>query len=142
MAYATLTDLETRFGSDEINNLSDRDNDGSNDAGVVDGALNEASGEIDSYLGVKYTIPIASPSDNLIRTCCDIARFRLHKDLATEEVDSRYKKAIAWLKDLASGKAILTDASGNPILIGNTNTGGVKYYSSERNFTDDLMASY
>jgi len=143
MSYATLTDLETRFGSEEINQLSDRDDDGSNDVDVVEGALSEASSEIDSYLGSKYAIPIASPSDNLIRTCCDIARFRLHKDMATDEVEFRYKQSITWLKDLSAGRAVLTDANGALISIGGTTSGGsIKFSSSDRQFTEETMAGF
>jgi phage gp36-like protein len=142
MAYALLTDLEERFGVDEINQLSDRDNDGVNDVGVVDGALDDATDEINSYLARKYTVPVVSVSANLKKTCCDIARYLLHGDAATEEVEKRYKRAVAWLNDLASGKAVLTDASGVVTAIAGTSTSGVKSFSNDRLFTDESLASY
>jgi len=141
MPYATLQDLETRYGADEINQLTDRDNDGNNDPDVVDSALNSASSEMDSYLGVRYSTPIATVSDNLNRVCCDIARFLLHDDAATDEVEARYNRAIKWLQAIASGKAVLTDDNGAEIG-SNRLTKGVRYDSSERYFTDKSMASY
>jgi len=141
MAYATLQDLENRFGEAEINQLADRDNDGNNDTDVVESALDSATSEINSYLGVRYSTPITSVSDNLNRVCCDIARYLLHDDAAIDEVESRYKRAISWLKDIASGKAILTDDTGTSVS-SNSGATSVKYESSERQFTDATMAGY
>lgn len=142
MAYATLTDLEERFGQEEINELSDRDNDGSNDVNVVDNALTDATDEINSYLARKYTVPVVSISANLKKTCCDIARYLLHEDAATDEVEKRYKRAVDWLKDLSSGKAVLTDANGDIVTIAGTSTGGVQSFSNDRSFTDESLAGF
>ena len=142
MAYATLTDLELCFGVEEINELTDRDNDSVNDANVVEKALDDATDEINTYLAIKYTVPVVSVSAYLKRICCDIARYFLHENAAIEEVEKRYKRAISWLKDIANGKAILTDASGAPIAISGTSTGGIQSFSNDRQFSDESMAGF
>lgn len=142
MPYATLQDLERRFGEREITQLADRNLDGTNDLQVVDDALMAASSEMDSYLGARYEIPIMSISDNLNRTCCDIARYLLHENAAIEEVEKRYKRAIAWLTELARGKAVLTDAGGAVITETGKATGGVRSFSSRRQFTDVSMRGF
>lgn len=138
MAYATQADLERLFGIDEINQLSDRDNDTINDFGVIDGALDDATSEINSYIANKYAVPLSSVSDYMKKVCSDIARFHLHKDAATQEVVYRYERAINWLKDLSAGRAVLTDASAVPLPSG----GSVKYQSNARLFTDTTLVNY
>lgn len=143
MPYATLQDLETRFGQQEINQLADRDCDGGNDVDVVEEALAAATSEIDSYIAVRYTVPITSISDNLNKVCCDIARYLLHENAAIDEVEKRYSRAVSWLKDIAAGKAVLTDESGQPIVDGAPSSGSsIKHFSTPRRFDDKSMAGY
>ena len=60
MSYAVKFDLDTRFGIEEILQLSDRDNSGVTDSGVIDAALSDAQVEIDGYLAVRYALPLSS----------------------------------------------------------------------------------
>lgn len=107
-AFATRADLVRRFGEQEIASLEDPDNTGSADAKVSAEALDDASEEANSYVAVRYVLPLPNVPAPLSRTCCDIARYRLYKDRPTEEVKYRYENAIKWLKDLAAGKVLLT----------------------------------
>lgn len=108
MAYAALSDLELRYGADEVLRLADRDSDDSHDTGVIDAALDDASSEIDGFLSVRYSLPLAEVPGMLVRICCDIARYRLWSDDATEQIRQRYEEAIATLEKLASGTMALT----------------------------------
>ena len=105
MAYATLTNMQTRFGSDAVLLVSDRDGDGIADTGVIDGALDDATEEIDSYLAAKYQLPLATVPGVIERYCCDIAMYLLSDtaDVLTEERKNRYEKAVSWLSKLAKG---------------------------------------
>lgn len=141
MSYATLSDMERLFGSDEVTELSDRDNDDVNDSGVVDGALEDATDFMNTYLAKRYVTPLTSISESIVKACCQLARYALHKDAATDQVAADKKAVIMWLKDLASGKAILTDEDGTAIEVGKT-TSGVKHFASERVFTDETLASF
>lgn len=109
MTYATQTDLETAFGSSEIEQLTDRaiPPAGAIDATVVARAIDAADGEIDSYLATRYSLPLATVP-NVLRDCAaDIARYRLHDRGAPEIVEANYKARIAWLRDVAAGRASL-----------------------------------
>lgn len=143
MTYATSQDMVVRFGEREITQLADRNLDGTNDPEVVGKALASASSEIDSYLAVRYSVPVMSVSDNLNRVCCDIARYLMHENAAIEEVESRYKRAVAWLKDISTGKALLTDENGKTIdANGDQASVGVRYFASKRQFTDEKMSGF
>lgn len=105
MAYCTVADLVARFSETEIAQLTDvEDRETVNDA-VALAAIVEASGEIDSYLGARYALPITDAvPDQVSAVCRDIARYRLYDDHAPERVRTRYEDAIAWLKLVMDGR--------------------------------------
>jgi phage gp36-like protein len=39
----------------------------------------------------------------IVQKCCDITRYRLYKDRASEEVSKRYDEAVAWLTNVSKG---------------------------------------
>lgn len=103
MAYATQADLVTRFGSDELAQLTDRINGSVIDASVVARAIADAEAEIDGYLAARYQMPLASVPAVLGRLACDMARYYLYDDRFTEAVRKRYEDAVRLLKAMASG---------------------------------------
>lgn len=109
MPYAGVIDLLERFGESEVIQLTDRAAPLTGDVveDVAEKALADASAEIDSYIGVVYTLPLPSVPDVLLRVCCDIVRYRLYDDKATDEVSRRYKEAVRWLEQIAQGKVSL-----------------------------------
>lgn len=121
MPYATLADLLLRFerpDNAEVSQLAP-DGEGGRDDTKIAAHLVEASGEMDGYLGVQHPLPLASVSDEaaqrLTQVCCDIARYRLWADAASEEVARRYKEAVAWLERVADGNVhLLPPPSGGP----------------------------
>lgn len=107
MSYVTLQGLIDRFGEAEILQVTDREGAGVVDQSVAQRALDDADAEIDSYLGARYTLPLATVPGVLTGAAADIARYRLYDDVAPETVESRYKQRIAWLRDVAAGRADL-----------------------------------
>lgn len=107
MNYATQQDLVDRFGHDELVQLTDTDNLGDINATVVALALADADAEIDGYLVGRYTTPLATVPAIIVAYACDIARYRLHDDLATEHVRKRYEDAIRFLRSVAAGQVQL-----------------------------------
>jgi len=107
--YATSADLTKQFGSEQILLASDRDGDGVADADVIDAAIETASKYIDSYLSVRFDLPLSSSGDVLVRPCCDLAMYFMSADSGalTDEKKERYKDTRAWLKDIAKGVAEL-----------------------------------
>lgn len=116
MAYCTLQDLIDRFGEGELVQLTDRSIPpvGVIDEAVVDRAIADAGAEIDASLQARYALPLALVPPLLNRLACDIARYVLQADAASDEVRRRYEDARATLRQLASGQASLgPDAGGS-----------------------------
>lgn len=138
MAYITKAEMLKRFGG-EIDQLLDRDNDGSEDAGVFDDAEQDARALIDGYLATLYTLPLAETPNLIKELAADITRYELWDDRASEEVRKRYEDAIARLKDIAKGLMKLPDSTGTPI---ETAGGDIAYTERTRTFDDCTLDTY
>lgn len=103
MSYATQADMIIRFDEREIVELTDRAGVGVLNATVLADKLADADAEIDSYLQGRYALPLTSVPIVLVRVACDIARYHLYDNRATEAVTQRYKDAIAFLRGIAKG---------------------------------------
>ncbi|AWL28977.1 DUF1320 domain-containing protein [Acinetobacter defluvii] len=101
--YATRNDLETRFGEGEMQQLEIMQT----VSNSIEEALQDASEEIDSYIAVRYKLPLPETPSTLKRIACNIARYRLYFQRPTEEIENRYKAEIDFLKRIADGKAVL-----------------------------------
>ncbi|MCO8100477.1 gp436 family protein [Acinetobacter indicus] len=133
--YATEENLVARFGQ-EVDQLKLMH---ASTSTAVEDALQDATEEINGYIGGRYALPLTNVPSNLERMACDIARYRLYFQQPTEEVRKRYEDAISFLKLVATGKAHLQiqDAETNQIVddqpskkpstmpIGTSYTGGV-----------------
>lgn len=105
MNYATEAQLIARFGQGEVAQLKSMHSDGEL---AVYNALADATNQINSYLSVRYHTPVNS--EYLTVIACNIARYRLWIFDPIDEVETRYKEDIAYLKDVANGKANLVGA--------------------------------
>lgn len=144
--YVSQQGLIDRYGDDMIARLSDRDGDQNNDVDTVARAIRDAEGEINSYLGKQYDLPLpgvvdvvepeinSSVPDVLRRVAADISIYRLAPtpDLLTREQRKRYEDAIKWLEKIAEGKASLGIEEPAP-----TQGGGLQITSNPRIFTRD-----
>lgn len=123
-AYLTLDDLIRRFGRDEILNLAEDRTDDSGeviDRVRIDDAIQDATGEIDSALaGGGYQLPLEAVPSLITAYGCDIARYRLYDDRATEQVTKRYDDAIKALNLIARGVLKL----GLPVVDDTASVGG------------------
>lgn len=110
MAYATVADMVARFGDLELIQITDRNHDGVIDHGAAETALDDATAEIDAYLG-RFARPFVQTPPILKRLCCDIARYRLTAAsgvLITEEIRNRYKiDVLDMLRAIAKGEVLL-----------------------------------
>lgn len=103
MSYCSSQDLVDRFGEAELIQLTDHERVGGIDSAVLDRAISDADGEIDGYLS-KFPRPISPVPKVLMRIACDITRYYLYDDQATEHVQRRYDNAVAFLKGVARGE--------------------------------------
>lgn len=106
MTYATRTDLEARYGTEELTQRESM-----LAAGSVDRALADADAAIDGYCGGRYTVPLAPVPPSIPRIACAIARYDLLGDSVTERARNDYSDAIAYLRDVQAGRVLLEVAA-------------------------------
>jgi len=104
MAYCTEQDLITRYGEKELIQLTDKDNVGQLDLDVIESAIADADSLIDGYLGGRYGLPIKPVPRALGRIACEICRYYLYENLASDEVKDRYNEAVKSLKAISKGE--------------------------------------
>lgn len=114
MSYATVADMSTRFGLEELTQLSDPTGQLLNQV-VVAAALADADAVIDMHISARYTLPLASVPRILVNIACDLARAYLHDQQITELVRKRQEDAMALLKSLADGRSTLPDTGGTAV---------------------------
>lgn len=109
MGYCAKSDLSERYGDQELKELTDETSGVAISDPEVTSACDEASSTIDLYLGVRYTVPLASPPSVVKKWACDLARLNLWGNRAGEGSAIRLEaeQALAFLKDISTGKAIL-----------------------------------
>jgi phage gp36-like protein len=73
-------------------------------------AVNDASAEIDGYLGSRFMLPLSDPPALLNRLTCDIAMYRLQSLRPLHDVADarkRYEDAVELLLRVARGEVTL-----------------------------------
>ncbi|MCC5636319.1 DUF1320 domain-containing protein [Nostoc sp. CHAB 5844] len=109
MSYATAADMIAAFSEQEILELSNIDYPDATtiNQNVVNRAIADAQAQLDSYLAVRYKVPLVVVPAVLRNYTCDVARYILDKDKPREEVSRRRDLVFYYLKDLAANKASL-----------------------------------
>lgn len=110
MAYAAKQDLIDRYSEDELIQLTDR---GSPPSGGIDDqvlarALDDATAEIDLYIGARAGNLVGTAHPALKEACEVLARERLFRDRATDVVKADAERVRKELRDVASGLATLS----------------------------------
>lgn len=134
MPYATQQDMIDRYGDDDLIVSADHDGDGVADAAIVTQGLSDATDLIDSYIGARYTLPLATVPAVLKRLCVDIALYLMSKPPSiTEEKRKRYEDAVKLLTAISDGKVSLgVSESGEPV--SGSASGGASFQAKERRF--------
>tara|TARA_R110002049_G_scaffold190570_2_gene359255 strand:+ start:21691 stop:22101 length:411 start_codon:yes stop_codon:yes gene_type:complete len=114
MPYCTQADLIERFGEAELLALARDETGTAIDTAVVERACDDASGEIDGYVSAAgYTVPLATVTRIITAYACDIARYRLYDEHASEQVQKRYDDAVKFLVRVANGTVKLGISTGS-----------------------------
>ncbi len=106
-SYITQSEFTTRFDETEIKQILGVTASGTIVSTKLDDAVIDAEAEVDSYLAQRYDLPLDSAPTRLKNVVCDIVRYRIYDDRASEEVRDRYKDAVKWLTALAKGQVTL-----------------------------------
>ena len=132
MPYCTQADLIERFGEVELLALARDETGTAIDTAVVERACDDASGEIDGYVSAAgYTVPLTTVTRIITAYACDIARYRLYDEHASEQVQKRYDDAVKFLVRVANGTVKLGISTGSAA----SSAGSVQMNSSRRVFS-------
>ena len=136
MAYASVQDWLERNPHRSF--VADYDHDGQADEAAVARALEDASAEIDGWLGGRYPTPITDPlAAPVLRQHCLVITTHVLADTpltSDREIDGRYKRTMDFLKMVAKGDAELP-MQPSPSSAGNTPNMGVTFVTPERVFS-------
>lgn len=143
MPYCSVQDLIDRCGSLAIVQLSNPDDSTAEtvDEAVVNRAILDACGEMDGYIGVRYTLPLTEIPNQLRTLAIDLALYRLGLLLRTggdlEAIKDRYDDGIRFLRDMVKGLANLgLDQTTEPV------NQVINYSSSPRQFGRDNLGGF
>ncbi|MDP3181581.1 MAG: DUF1320 domain-containing protein [Desulfobaccales bacterium] len=115
MAYCTQDDILKMISPEELAELTAEFGD-TPDPQVVGEAISRGEAEIDAYLGTVYAVPL-SPVPPLIKALAvDLAIFHLYlrRSIAPPVRRQKYEAAVAFLKEVAAGQAVVAGAGGEP----------------------------
>jgi phage gp36-like protein len=111
MAYATRTDIDQRIRQDELVRLTDEDDLGAVNDGKVEASIEAAGLEIDSFLGRRYALPLASVPPILTSLAVDLAIWNLYSVVDADGMPKtraeRRQAALGILERLADGAMTL-----------------------------------
>ena len=115
MPYAAQSDIVELYGANALV-VADHDRDGVPDGAAVARALDYASAEIDSYLAARHLLPLNEVPLLIRQLCVEIALYRLalSAEMMTDQIEKRYERALAQLRDLATGRANLVLSAPQP----------------------------
>jgi phage gp36-like protein len=141
MAYSTKSDILEQMDETTLIQLTDDDGAGIVDDDKVTRAIADADATIDAYCQGRYTVPLDPVPDKIRSISVDVAIYNLYSrrdDTAPETRKERYKEGVAFLKDIAAGRAHLGAATPAP----ETTEASVDIKSSDGIFTRDKMSGF
>ncbi|MCC7167812.1 MAG: DUF1320 family protein [Rhodospirillales bacterium] len=110
-AYAARSDLEARYGANQLSQRLDRDGDGAEDTGVLASAIASASALADSYLGQRYAVPLQAPIDPAVAEAVSTMAWKfLWGGDATEQIADDFARAERFLARVGKGEANINHA--------------------------------
>lgn len=107
MSYAAFADFVASVGEAEAIELTDAVGAGVPDAAVYAAAAADVDAEIDGYLAGRYALPLSPVPRLIVRIACDMARYRLWREQASDEVRRRFEDARRLLEAIAAGRVQL-----------------------------------
>jgi phage gp36-like protein len=113
MAYCTEDDLFSMIPEEDLTDLTVETGDVP-DSTVVADAISKADAEIDSYLGVKYVVPVSPTPDQVKALSVDLAIYHLYSrhSIIPPVRQQKYEDAVAFLKQVAAGQAVIMGPNG------------------------------
>ena len=141
--YATVQDCIDRRGEEGLRELADDPHADADAAALAWGslelALQDASDEIDAYVGAQHSLPLDPVPRLLVRLCVEIGIYRrgAEADSGTDEQRQRYEDALRLLKDIKAGTASL--GINDPDPPAEASAPAVEFVSAPRELTRDSL---
>ncbi|TAK63654.1 MAG: DUF1320 domain-containing protein [Bacteroidetes bacterium] len=141
MAYSTKADILSYCSPEELAQLSSEQGDIVDDK-VVGKAITDADSEIDSYLAVRFTVPVSPTPARVNQLSSQIALYNLYSRrpaiTMNDTVETNYNNAVKFLQKVSEGSASI----GIDPPPAATSTPKVKLTTGDRNFSNDKMTGY
>jgi phage gp36-like protein len=140
MAYCSEDDLLKMIPEAELVDLTVESGEVP-DSLIIAAAISKADAEIDSYLGVKYVVPFSSTPDQVKALAVDLAIYHLYsrRNLVPPVRQQKYAAAVAFLKQVAAGQAVIMGPGGEAPT---TAKGVTDATSAVRCFTRDTLTDW
>jgi phage gp36-like protein len=115
MGYCTEDDLLQMIPQSELAELTAESGEVP-DSLILNEAISKAAAEIDSYLGVKYVVPLAAPPARVKALAVELAIYHLYsrRSVVPPVRQQNYEEAVAFLKQVAAGQAVIVGPQGEP----------------------------
>jgi phage gp36-like protein len=115
MAYCSEDDLLKMIPQSELADLTVESGEVPDSLIIID-AISKADAEIDSYLGVKYVVPLSAPPDQVKALAVDLAIYHLYsrRSVVPPVRQQKYDAAVAFLKQVAAGQVVIVGPQGEP----------------------------
>lgn len=114
--YCSKQDLIDRYSESELIELTDRIGLSTINDDVLNQAISDASVEMNLYIQ-RFNFDLANFPAVLKPLACDITRYRLYDEQASEQVNKRYLAAIKTLQAISKGEiSIGSDSTGEDIV--------------------------
>lgn len=120
MSYATIAQLTERYLERDLRHITDPDAQNL-DVTRTGQALNDATAEMDAWLGRRYSLPLTNATTGeqlaaptvLVRCACDIAIYRMQTLRPADDIKDarqRYEDVVKLLKAMACGDVEIPNA--------------------------------
>lgn len=115
MAYCSEDDLLKMVPLSELAELTAESGEVP-DSLIINEAISKADAEIDSYLGVRYIVPLVSPPAQVKALSVDLALYHLYSRRSVAPMVRQQKSdaALAFLKQVGAGQAVIIGPGGEP----------------------------
>ncbi|MCF6246916.1 MAG: DUF1320 domain-containing protein [Desulfobacula sp.] len=141
MTYCTLDDIFGGIDEEDVIAYTDDFESGIVNIDNVNKAITGADALINSYIAKRYSVPVDPVTDMIKDLAVDIAIYKIcsRRSAAPEERRDKYEDAVRYLKEIASGKAILPEAAAAP---SDSSDHTVSISSNSRVFSRDSMKGF
>jgi phage gp36-like protein len=115
MAYCCEDDLLKMIPQAELTDLTVESGEIPDSLIIID-AISKADAEIDSYLGVRYAVPLSSTPAQVKALSVDLAIYHLYsrRSIVPPVRQQKYDAAVAFLKQVAAGQVVIVGPQGEP----------------------------